>query len=162
MKTKSVKFLNDKTGHTTYLMNYLGRSYHKYVKDKLQEVNLSQIMFFNMLFIQKNPNVAMNVLAREFNIDKSYITRIVAKLLELQLVNKRPSERDSRSQLLTLTEKGEKTIKDVLTHLSNHEKQIKAHLEPEEYKALLSTLQKLYVKEKEKNQGLYEKAGFFE
>lgn len=162
MKPKKDKYAEVKASSTTYLVNYLGRSYHKYVKEKLQEVNLSQIMFFNLLFVQRNPNVAMNVLAREFNIDKSYITRIVAKLLELGLVEKKPSERDSRSQLLKLTSKGEKTIKEVLNHLMNHEKQIEAQLEPKEYQALLAILQKLYNQEKEKNHGIHEKGIFAE
>ncbi|MDO5063353.1 MAG: MarR family transcriptional regulator [Peptostreptococcaceae bacterium] len=133
-----------KANSATYLMNYIGKVYYDKVKQKLQEEDISRIMFFNMIYIQKNPNVAMNILAKEFNIDKSYITRIVAKLLDMELVEKRTSERDSRVQLLKLSEKGEVLLNQIFAYLIKQEECLRLQLDPEEYKMLIKILKKLY------------------
>ncbi|MDO4711891.1 MAG: MarR family transcriptional regulator [Peptostreptococcaceae bacterium] len=136
--------MEDKANSATYLMNYLSRVYYDKVKQRLQEEDISRIMFFNMIYIKKNPNVAMNALAREFNIDKSYITRIIAKLLEMDLVEKRTSERDSRVQLLKLSEKGDTVLNQIFIYLMKQEEGLRKQLTPDEYEFLIKILKKLH------------------
>lgn len=136
----------DKSNYATYLMNYLGKFYYDRMNKKLNEVDISRIMFFNMLYIKRNPNVAMNVLAREFGIDKSYITRIIARLLELELVRKKTSTKDSRVQLLSLTQRGEEYLENIFSYLITQEKELYSLLTKDEYSNLIGALQKIYSK----------------
>ena len=151
-----------KIDSATYLMNFLSKSYLRKFKESLEQRGLSKMMYFTMLYIKNNPNSTMNALAREFGVDKSYITRIVARLLELGMVSKEVSRQDSRMSEVRLTKDGEVCVDEIMNLFKESEQGIRSILGKEEYEQLLRLLLKLYAEEKmhydcggEKNAGHY-------
>lgn len=141
--------MKDKENSITYLMNYLGKSFHKRASQMLEEEDIASTMFFYLIFIMKNPGVPMNELAKEFDIDKSYITRVVSNLEKKSLVQKITAKNDGRMQLLYITDKGKEIILRMDSYFEIHENHIKNTLEQKDYDILKNLLKKIYFVEKE-------------
>lgn len=92
--------------------------------------------------LSRSNNLAAKDLVKELNIDPSYLSRILRKFEQNDLLTRISSSKDSRKQLIELTEKGF-SILEQLRELTN--RQIEARLEPlsEQEKANLLSSMKL-------------------
>lgn len=74
---------------------------------------------------------------------KNTISRAVRKLLNLSLIERRPSLTDGRRKVLYLTPKGRLLYKNVLPELQRIEREIYGGLDPDEQAQFLAMLDKL-------------------
>lgn len=54
-----------------------------------------------------------NMLVGSLNIDRSYMSRIINRLVKLQILSRQPSNEDQRVSLLHLTEKGQQLYNEI-------------------------------------------------
>ncbi|MEX0317903.1 MULTISPECIES: homoprotocatechuate degradation operon regulator HpaR [unclassified Ruegeria] len=72
------------------------------------------------------------------------LTRILQKLDEKGLIDRRPDPDDRRKQIIKITDPGQKIIHDNLTASIQAAERIRAHLGPDQYEALLDLLNELH------------------
>ena len=91
-----------------------------------------------------NEQMSMKALAQLINKDKSTVTALVNKLMQLGYVEKKNNPQDNRVTLVSLTEKG-KTIKPQILNISQKMRE-KAYcnLSQEEQQMLVSLLMKVH------------------
>ena len=73
-----------------------------------------------LLEISKTERCTANILIQQLNIDRSYMSRIIAKFEKHGLIEKTPSQTDSRIRYVRLTELGRKEINRLSDIQSNH------------------------------------------
>lgn len=99
-----------------------------------------------LLEISKIKSCTANALVNQLVIDRSYMSRIIKHLEQDKLITKVQSERDNRVNLITLTEKGKKTI-SVLNKKSDDQIQsLFQQLSPDEIVKVLDSMK--LIKEK--------------
>ncbi len=73
-----------------------------------------------LLEISKTERCTANILIQQLNIDRSYMSRMIAKFEKHGLIEKTPSQTDSRVRYIRLTELGHKEINRLSDIQSNH------------------------------------------
>lgn len=73
-----------------------------------------------LLEISKTERCTANILIHQLNIDRSYMSRMIAKFEKHGLIEKTQSKTDSRIRYIRLTELGQKEINRLSDILSNH------------------------------------------
>lgn len=73
-----------------------------------------------LLEISKTERCNANTLIRQLNIDRSYMSRMIAKFEEHGLIEKTQSQTDSRIKYIRLTELGQNEINRLSDIQSNH------------------------------------------
>ncbi len=96
-----------------------------------------------LMAISKKPEITQDDLARMFHIDKGTIARTIRKLEEKKLVNKVQDQFNRRRYLLSLTEKGENIIPEILRTEEKWENIIFKGFSNEERTGLLKGMKKL-------------------
>ena len=96
-----------------------------------------------LMAISKKPEITQDDLARMFHIDKGTIARTIRKLEEKKLVNKFQDQFNRRRYLLSLTEKGEDIIPEILRAEEKWENIIFKGFSEEEHSWLVEGMKKL-------------------
>ncbi len=90
-----------------YLINRVGFALvHNFTSDALASVDLSIAMWRVLAVLSSNGEQRQIDLAELTSIDASTLSRLVTRLVELQLVTRRRSETSSREVVVELTSKG--------------------------------------------------------
>lgn len=74
---------------------------------KMLSVDITPMHVRVMRAIEPNPKATANVVATTLKRDKAQVTRLVNDLLDRELLQRAPNPSDGRSQLLSLTKKGQ-------------------------------------------------------
>lgn len=85
--------------------------------------------------------VTANALSSELGIDKSYMSRMIKSFEKSGLIVKTPDDTDNRAMIITLTEKGNETIDELVMRSNRQIEQMIAHLSGEEVQRLESAMQ---------------------
>lgn len=86
---------------------------------------------------------------RALNLDKSYVSRTIKRLVDKGILEKTPSATNSRSINIALTEEGQEVFTDINQKSNNLIKDILAELSPaeqEEYRKSITTINRLLFK----------------
>jgi len=79
-----------------------------------EERGLTVMQAFTVCLMEPGKSVPMNSMCGMLYCDASNITGIVDRLVQQQLIDRKECAEDRRVKTITLTEKGEKTRKDLL------------------------------------------------
>ncbi len=123
---------------TIYLIARIREKANRLITEELNRHNLKGIAPSHgdiMLGLFKNTELSMKELAEYIDRDKSTVTYLVNKLIQLGYVEKKPGIRDRRKSLISLTGKGrelrddiigisEKLLARVFKSLSNEERDV--------------------------------------
>jgi DNA-binding MarR family transcriptional regulator len=123
---------------TIYLIARIREKANRLITEELDRHNLKGIAPSHgdiMLGLFKNTELSMKELAEYIDRDKSTVTYLVNKLIQLGYVEKKPGIRDRRKSLISLTRKGrelrddiigisEKLLTRVFRSLSNEERYV--------------------------------------
>lgn len=123
---------------TIYLIARIREKANRLITEELNRHNLKGIAPSHgdiMLGLFKNTELSMKELAEYIDRDKSTVTYLVNKLIQLGYVEKKPGIRDRRKSLISLTRKGrelrddiigisEKLLTRVFRSLSNEERYV--------------------------------------
>lgn len=110
---------------------------------KIFGTNLSWAEARIMIEIGINHRRTPMILAKKLQIDKSYVSRIINKLVRAGLLVKEPDPKDSRSVQVSFTDEG-KTAFEMINQQSNQQiSQLISQLNTEEQNEFFASIQKL-------------------
>ena len=93
-----------------------------------------------LLEISKTERCTANILIQQLNIDRSYMSRMIAKFERNELIEKTQSQTDSRIRYIRLTELGRKEINRLSDIQSNHIGSIFNKLSEEDQQAVWQSM----------------------
>ncbi len=96
-----------------------------------------------LTLIAENPGLSQSALSAAAGRDKSTMTPAIADLDRRGLVRRVRSEQDRRSYALTLTDKGESTLRALRAHAEAHDRRLDALVGPNERPAVMAALRRL-------------------
>ncbi|MPQ44948.1 MarR family winged helix-turn-helix transcriptional regulator [Clostridium tarantellae] len=137
--------MNDK--YIVHFMSKTKKKMIKFIQKELAENNLKEIdpSYGNILtaLYESNKPLTMNEIVKKTSKDKSTITALVKKLLDLGYVKKFKSTEDNRVTFIVLTEKAE-GIKETYTKISkNLNKTVYSGFSDSEKKVFLDLLKRI-------------------
>lgn len=133
----------DKLGYLFWQINML---WVRRVNQSLQEIGLTHTQLITLAATEwlnyKNDQVIQRDLAEKIKVDRMLISKLVSKLVDAGLIQKRSSEDDSRVNLLSLTDSGRELLLDAKAIMHNNEKEFFGLVE-EDVPELKTKLKKL-------------------
>jgi len=125
------------------ILSIVIRNHFIFMNKELKYLELTEGQVPCLMAISKKPEITQDDLARMFHIDKGTIARTIRKLEEKKLVNKFQDQFNRRRYLLSLTEKGENIIPEILRTEEKWENIIFKGFSNEERAGLLKGMKKL-------------------
>lgn len=125
------------------ILSIVIRNHFIFMNKELKYLELTEGQVPCLMAISKKPEITQDDLARMFHIDKGTIARTIRKLEEKKLVNKVQDQFNRRRYLLSLTEKGENIIPEILRTEEKWENIIFKGFSNEERAGLLKGMKKL-------------------
>jgi DNA-binding MarR family transcriptional regulator len=96
------------------IISIIIRNHFVFMNRELKHLELTEGQVPCIMAISNRPGITQDDLARMFHIDKGAIARTIRKLEEKRLINKVQDSMNRRRYLLSLTEKGEGIIPEIL------------------------------------------------
>lgn len=111
-------------------------------REALSGYDFSPAKVTALALIDSNPGCEQSALGRALSINRASAMKLVNKLVERGVVERRPG-RDLRSHALHLTLQGERQLKDMIARLRTSEENLLTALTAEERLQLLTLLAKM-------------------
>lgn len=112
-----------------------------FLENPYQALGLNIAQVHLMLECEKYGALSQNSLAYHLKVNKSYISRLVKQLVTLDMVSMSKVEHDQRSQLISLTAKGQKVLNQVNQMTSEQVASALAFLTQEQKELVLAGIQ---------------------
>lgn len=96
-----------------------------------------------MYEIYHNPAITARQIKEVIQIDEGYLSRLIKKLVDQDLIIKNKSKADNRASSLTLSKRGVKTFLELNERSSNTISDLVNHLEENEQKELILVFEKI-------------------
>jgi DNA-binding MarR family transcriptional regulator len=125
-----------------------GQRLKTYVQKQMknQDIAMSPGQAGILFLLKKTGTMKMTELGGLLEIDNSTITRLVDRLEEMELVERRMNPKDRRQYLISITEKGQDEIRKVQIIANQTNEMIKQGFTSEEVKVLLRILDSFHQK----------------
>ena len=111
--------------------------------ETLAKKKLSPGLFGMLIVIGTNSGINQTELSALLNINRSQTVRYLDKLESLRLAKRTRDKNDRRNQIVSIEEKGQKILEQLLEEIQTHEKKTASHLTIKEQQKLSELLQKL-------------------
>ncbi len=110
---------------------------------ELKEFDISPGRFGVLVLISANPGMTQSLLASATQLDRSTMVAVIDQLESRDLVERRASPIDRRSNALVLTPEGENLLKLLKRRIKKHEARIAAAMTPAETATLVELLTRI-------------------
>ena len=110
---------------------------------RLSRLDLSPAQFSVIVVIGANPGLSQAQLAGTLGIERARLVRLLHRLEQRGLTERRPSAADGRRHALVLTRAGEKMLAEATKLAEQHEDGLKQKLGSRQYRTLLEMLRSL-------------------
>ncbi len=115
----------------------------EFTNKMLSDYNFVSSHGFILFLLSETPEMSMGEIAKKINRDKSTTTVLIRKLIEENLIKSKPSSKDSRKKIISLTEEGKK-YNSFTSEISNKLLTIcYKNFSPKEKETLLKLLEKM-------------------
>lgn len=108
------------------------------------ELDITPGLFGVLVLIDANPDLKQSDLARAAHLDRSTVVTVIDNLERRQLVERRTSPTDRRSNALRLTPTGRGLLRKLKKRVAAHEERLAARLTAAERAELVRLLQKIF------------------
>ena len=112
--------------------------------EALGEFEMTPGLFGVLVIIEANPDLKQSELAKAAHLDRSTVVSVIDNLERRQLVERRASPNDRRSNALRLTAEGTALLKKLKRLVAEHEKRLVQHLSPDEQQTLIGLLTRVF------------------
>lgn len=131
--------INDSLGFIVAKTNYLMKTYfNKLIKENNLNVTTEQWAILNA--VHNNPGASQTELARACLKDKTNVTRILDLLVKKEYVCREIDVNDRRVYSISLTETGERVLKQLIGLANQANRSFVAELEKDDYPELVRSL----------------------
>lgn len=110
----------------------------------LGEFDITPGLFGVLVLIDANPDLKQSDLARAAQLDRSTVVTVIDNLERRELVERRASPTDRRSNALRLTPGGRTLLRKLKQRVAAHEKRLTAQFADNERQDLVRLLQKIF------------------
>ena len=135
----------DKMGYLVWQINML---WVKKVNQSLQDVGLTHTQCITLAATEwlnfKQEKVIQRDISQKMKIDRMLVSKLVSKLVDAELIQKKSSEEDSRVNLLSLTDSGRELLMDAIEIMKRNDREFFGLL-GEDLPEITSKLKKLYL-----------------
>jgi len=118
---------------TNLYMEYILLSYNNYLKDKLEDIEITYGELTYIYNIKFFPSISQRELAEILFVSEANVAKMVKKLVNKEIVEKRKDETNKSRNILRLTEKGEELFVKVNLITCGWEREITKNLSNEEF-----------------------------
>jgi DNA-binding MarR family transcriptional regulator len=118
---------------TNLYMEYILLSYNNYLKDKLEDIEITYCELTYIYNIKFFPSISQRELAEILFVSEANVAKMVKKLVKKGIVEKRKDENNKSRNILRLTEKGEELFVKVNLITCGWEREITKNLSNEEF-----------------------------
>lgn len=130
-------------------VNTISRITQSYTDEAMAKLNLTSGTYPFLLVLYKKEGINQNEISRELNVDKAMSARSIKKLIDLQYIEKKEDEKDSRAYKLYLTEKGGAIVPEIKKEIQQWIKIITKDLSKDEAVLLEELLSRVLGKASE-------------
>lgn len=114
-------------------MEYILLSYNNYLKDKLEDIEITYGELTYIYNIKFFPSISQRELAEILFVSEANVAKMVKKLVKKGIVEKRKDKNNKSRNILRLTEKGEELFVKVNLITCGWEREITKNLSNEEF-----------------------------
>jgi DNA-binding MarR family transcriptional regulator len=118
---------------TNLYMEYILLNYNNYLKDKLEDIEITYGELTYIYNIKFFPSISQRELAEILFVSEANVAKMVKKLVKKGIVEKRKDENNKSRNILRLTEKGEELFVKVNLITCGWEREITKNLSNEEF-----------------------------
>lgn len=118
---------------TNLYMEYILLSYNNYLKDKLEDIEITYGELTYIYNIKFFPSISQRELAEILFVSEANVAKMVKKLVNKEIVEKRKDENNKSRNVLRLTEKGEELFVKINLITCGWEREITKNLSNEEF-----------------------------
>jgi DNA-binding MarR family transcriptional regulator len=118
---------------TNLYMEYILLNYNNYLKDKLEDIEITYGELTYIYNIKFFPSISQRELAEILFVSEANVAKMVKKLVNKEIVEKRKDENNKSRNILRLTEKGEELFVKVNLITCGWEREITKNLSNEEF-----------------------------
>lgn len=122
----------------------LDRKFKQYGDEKLAPYGLTNGLYLYLLCVNRNPGASLVKLRDMLQVDKAYVTRVVARLCDMDYLKKEQRKEDGRSYCLFLTERGEEVLQVIRDIPDAWNQILETRMGREKYKQLEQLLRTAY------------------
>lgn len=141
--TKALKLESFLPFRLSLLSNTVSSNIAAVYQDKF---GLSVVQWRVMAVLAEYPDTSADDVSQRTKMEKSVVSRSVAKLLERHLIHREFDQNDKRCSILRLSDTGQSVYEEVMPVTESFEKKLLAALTKEERKTLSVLLDKLQEK----------------
>lgn len=120
------------------------KDFQSYCEEKLKEYNLTNGLYYYLIFIYKKPGSKLNEISKFMNVDKSHTTRAIQKLISYGYVEKQVNEDDKKSFKVYPSEKGKDVMEAMVDLFPRWEERMLKNFSNDEVEALKSLFKKAF------------------
>ena len=118
---------------TNLYMEYILLSYNNYLKDKLEDIEITYGELTYIYNIKFFPSISQRELAEILYVSEANVAKMVKKLVKKGIVEKRKDESNKSRNVLRLTDKGEELFVKINVITCGWEREITKNLSNDEF-----------------------------
>ena len=118
---------------TNLYMEYILLSYNNYLKDKLEDIEISYGELTYIYNIKFFPSISQRELAEILYVSEANVAKMVKKLVKKGIVEKRKDDNNKSRNVLRLTDKGEELFVKINVITCGWEREITKNLSNDEF-----------------------------
>ncbi len=118
---------------TNLYMEYILLSYNNYLKDKLEDIEITYGELTYIYNIKFFPSISQRELAEILYVSEANVAKMVKKLVRKGIVEKRKDESNKSRNVLRLTDKGEELFVKINVITCGWEREITKNLSNDEF-----------------------------
>lgn len=127
-------------------MTYIMRGYDKFIKEKIDEKEISPSDIPFLIGIYHNEGASQNEISASYRVTEAYITKILNKLQKNGLIKKEHSQEKKTRKLIYLTNKGKNVSERSIKCIKEWEEYITSDLNPKEKEKFAKSFEKIAQK----------------
>ncbi|RFU61048.1 MarR family winged helix-turn-helix transcriptional regulator [Peribacillus glennii] len=139
MASGKIQDLIDRYLWVSFYVSKMGESL---IKEQINE-DLTNDQHYTLRFIRQRGKCTSTDLAKAFNVNKSAITAIIARLVDKGLIERTRDKRDRRVVYLALTEYGNQLFLQTEQKINKHVESLITSFDDEEIQSFIGTYEKL-------------------
>lgn len=105
--------MSDENRSLIKFVNTISRITQSYTDEVMVKLNLTSGTYPFLLVLYRKEGINQNEISRELNVDKAMSARSIKKLIDLEYIEKKEDDKDSRAYKLYLTEKGRAIVPEI-------------------------------------------------
>ena len=124
MSLEEFKIIDAKTLPVGKLITMISRGHTIYVNHHLEDFGINASQLHLLFEISHQKNINQEKIATRCNINKGAVARSIKKLEEKGLIKRQIDDANRRQNMISLTGKGEETLRESINLLKNWEEEV--------------------------------------